>query len=77
MAYKAVMKPTEGTILTVAREMGEFAMANYASYDSQESFLTDVINHGKNTLGKNAGNASGAKKKRAWLMLVDKALFAS
>ena len=29
-AYKAVMKPTEGTILTVARKMGEFADANYA-----------------------------------------------
>src|SRR5665647_3526854 len=27
VAYKAVMKPTEGTILTVAREMGEFAVS--------------------------------------------------
>lgn len=52
VAYKAVMKPTEGTILTVAREMGEFAMANYESYDNLESFMTDVINHGKVTLKK-------------------------
>ena len=26
-AYKAVMKPTEGTILTVAREIGEIAIS--------------------------------------------------
>lgn len=52
VAYKAVMKPTEGTILTVAREMGEFAMAKYSAYDSMESFITDVIAHGKVTLEK-------------------------
>ncbi|WP_414732159.1 DAK2 domain-containing protein [Acetobacterium carbinolicum] len=52
VAYKAVMKPTEGTILTVAREMGEFAMAKYSTYDNLENFMTDVIAHGKVTLKK-------------------------
>lgn len=52
VAYKAVMKPTEGTILTVAREMGEFAMAKYEAYDNLESFIADVIHHGRVTLDK-------------------------
>ncbi|MBC3887625.1 DAK2 domain-containing protein [Acetobacterium paludosum] len=52
VAYKAVMKPTEGTILTVAREMGEFAMAKINDYDGLETYLLDVINHGKATLQK-------------------------
>ncbi|SHE27377.1 DAK2 domain-containing protein [Alkalibacter saccharofermentans] len=52
MAYKAVMKPTEGTILTVARGMAEFAMSNNESYIDMESFLTDVIKEGKIILDK-------------------------
>jgi hypothetical protein len=52
MAYKAVMKPTEGTILTVARGMAEFAMSNSESYTDMESFLTDVIKEGKVILDK-------------------------
>lgn len=51
-AYKAVMKPTEGTILTVAREMAEFAMAQYDAYDNLEDFLEDIIKHGKEALAK-------------------------
>jgi len=50
VAYKAVMKPTEGTILTVAREMGEFAMANMNDYENLEDYLEDVLKHGKATL---------------------------
>lgn len=50
MAYKAVMKPTEGTILTVAREMSEFASAHYQDYASLESFFGDVIKHGRISL---------------------------
>lgn len=49
-AYKAVMKPTEGTILTVARKMGEFADANYPNYTDMNEFLTDVIREGNKTL---------------------------
>ncbi|NTW73070.1 MAG: DAK2 domain-containing protein, partial [Eubacteriaceae bacterium] len=52
MAYKAVMKPTEGTILTVAREMSSFAMSNHTKYESVELFLPDIIAWGKETLDK-------------------------
>jgi DAK2 domain fusion protein YloV len=49
-AYKAVMKPTEGTILTVAREMSEFAQAHYKDYDDILSFLNDVLAQGQDAL---------------------------
>lgn len=49
-AYKAVMKPTEGTILTVAREMAEFAMAHMQAYDNLEDYLKDIIEQGKDAL---------------------------
>src|SRR5699024_6669864 len=50
MAYKAVMKPTEGTILTVARECAE-----YASYLAKKEkdiiiFMSEVIEHGNKSL---------------------------
>ena len=51
-AYKAVMKPTEGTILTVARECGEFAMSIWREDDDVLSFLKRVIDHGNITLEK-------------------------
>lgn len=51
-AYKAVMKPTEGTILTVARECGEFAMSIYREDKDILSFLKRVIDHGNTTLEK-------------------------
>ena len=50
VAYKAVMKPTEGTILTVAREMGEFAMDNYKTYNDLTTFLDAILKQGKETL---------------------------
>lgn len=50
VAYKAVMKPTEGTILTVAREMGQFAMTNMKDYNGLEDYLEAVLEHGKATL---------------------------
>lgn len=49
-AYKAVLKPTEGTVLTVARMMAEFARANYESYDDLAEFLSDVISEGNRVL---------------------------
>jgi len=49
-AYKAVMKPTEGTILTVAREMAEFAEKNYLDYDHLETFAKAVIEQGQDAL---------------------------
>lgn len=51
-AYKAVMKPTEGTILTVARECGEFAMKIWEENDDILSFFKRVIDHGNITLNK-------------------------
>ncbi|HZK33211.1 MAG TPA: DAK2 domain-containing protein [Tissierellaceae bacterium] len=51
-AYKAVMKPTEGTILTVARECGEYAVANYSKEDDILVFLKKIINHGEIILAK-------------------------
>lgn len=51
-AYKAVMKPVEGTILTVARETAEKAMATYAEYDDVVLFLEDLIIQAKDTLNR-------------------------
>lgn len=51
-AYKAVMKPTEGTILTVARECGEFAISNCDKYEDLSLFLDDIIKHGNIILDK-------------------------
>jgi DAK2 domain fusion protein YloV len=51
-AYKAVMKPTEGTILTVARECGEYAMSIYKEETDILLFLKRVIDHGKIVLDK-------------------------
>lgn len=49
-AYKAVMKPTEGTILTVARECGEYAMSIYRKEEDIAEFIKKVIAHGNQTL---------------------------
>ncbi len=49
-AYKAVMKPTEGTILTVARMMAEFATENHEKYDDALSFLEAVYEAGNKAL---------------------------
>lgn len=51
-AYRAVMKPTEGTILTVARECAEKAMEIYKKQKDIKLFLEDIIKHGDNTLQK-------------------------
>ncbi|MCO8194721.1 DAK2 domain-containing protein [Anaerofustis sp. NSJ-163] len=50
MAYRAVMKPTEGTILTVAREMHEFAKEHGKSYSSVEDFISHVLEAGEKSL---------------------------
>jgi hypothetical protein len=49
-AYKAVMKPKEGTILTIARAAGEHAYA--CSYDEEdiETALASVIRHAEDVL---------------------------
>lgn len=52
MAYRAVMKPTEGTILTVAREMSEFASENSDNYELDDitKFIEDVLKVGEKSL---------------------------
>lgn len=49
-AYKAVLKPTEGTILTVARLMAEFALENYNNYTVASDFLIDIVKEGNRVL---------------------------
>lgn len=51
-AYKAVMKPTEGTILTVAREMAEYAKANESKYTDICEFFGMIVNAGEIALRK-------------------------
>ncbi len=51
-AYRAVMKPIEGTILTVARESSEEAMRISKQQDDINLFLQQVIEAGKNSLDR-------------------------
>ena len=51
-AYRAVMKPTEGTILTVVRETAEFAEANYQDYTDVLSFAKDLLDAAKDSLNR-------------------------
>lgn len=50
--YNAVMKPTEGTILTVGRELSDFAIKNYRKYDDILEFLKDIIEAANISLSK-------------------------
>ena len=43
VAYRAVMKPTEGTILTVVREVSEFAEANFEKFSNKENAETEFF----------------------------------
>jgi DAK2 domain fusion protein YloV len=61
-AYRAVMKPTEGTILTVIREMSEFAAENFESFEDPTEFLAAVIDAGNKSLD-NTTNILPALKK--------------
>lgn len=51
-AYKAVMKPIEGTILTVARECAEMAINISKKETDVVEFMRLVIKHGEETLSK-------------------------
>ena len=51
-AYKAVMKPKEGTILTVARGIADEALSIAEEIEDIESFLQDVFAHGHAVLKK-------------------------
>ena len=49
-AYKAVMRPKEGTILTVAREMASYALNHALNTEDMEELLESTIHHGKEVL---------------------------
>ncbi len=49
-AYKSVMKPKEGTILTVAKEVSNAAVSMYQTALDAQTFLREVINHGYKVL---------------------------
>ncbi|HHV38381.1 MAG TPA: DAK2 domain-containing protein [Tepidimicrobium sp.] len=51
-AYKAVMKPTEGTILTVARGCAEHALSIAEKEDDISVFMKSVIEHGNDVLNR-------------------------
>lgn len=51
-AYRAVMKPTEGTILTVIREGAEFAEENYQDFEDAAEFFFAVLNACKESLAR-------------------------
>ncbi len=61
-AYRAVMKPTEGTILTVIREISEFADSNHKNYEDMGEFLKAVVEAGNKSLD-NTPNLLPALKK--------------
>ena len=51
-AYKAVMKPKEGTILTVARGMAEKSLELAETTDDLDEFIPQVLEHGDYVLSK-------------------------
>lgn len=61
-AYRAVMKPTEGTILTVIREISEFAEQSFADFDDLLAFLKAIVDAGNKSLD-NTPNLLPALKK--------------
>ena len=53
IAYGAVSKPKEGTILTVVRMMSEYAMQVYNRFKNFEEFLPEVIKKGEEIKARN------------------------
>ena len=64
-AYKAVMKPKEGTILTVAREAAAKAAEIAETAEDLDTFFQDVIAHAEADSGEDSGNASGSERGRS------------
>lgn len=52
LAYEAVINPTEGTILTVAREAADYAYANTLGGGNVEKFFMDYLSQARKTLKK-------------------------
>ena len=51
-AYKAVMRPKEGTILTVAKAMSTKALEIYEEVDDIQEFIKEVLNAGDKALAR-------------------------
>ena len=51
-AYKAVMRPKEGTILTVAKAMSTKALEIYEDVDDIQEFIKEVLNAGDKALAR-------------------------
>ena len=75
-AYKAVMKPKEGTILTVARGMAEKAAELATETDDDHGMFCREGHRAWaiTVLEPDSGNASGAESRQAWWIPADRAL---
>lgn len=81
-AYKAVMKPTEGTILTVAREIGKAAVAKSLETDDFATMLSHALNKGNKALEKTPEMLPALKKAgvvdaggQGWIYFLEGALY--
>ncbi len=61
-AYRAVMKPTEGTILTVIRQMAEFAEEHVSGYTEVDEFLHAILEAGHESLKATTNMLPALKK---------------
>lgn len=80
-AYKAVMKPTEGTILTVAREVGEKAVKVASGEDDLTIVLEEAVKRGNKVLDKTPDMLPALKKAgvvdaggKGWILFLEGAL---
>ena len=64
-AYKAVMKPKEGTILTVAREAAAKAVELAETAEDLDTFFQAVIDSCRGNSGEDSGNASCSERSRS------------
>ena len=68
-AYKAVMKPKEGTILTVAKEAAQRASAIADTSESLEEFFNIIFQHAEETLEKTPDMLPILKEAGNWYLV--------
>lgn len=61
-AYRAVMKPTEGTILTVIREAAEYAEASFDEFTDITEFLRSILDAAEQSLNRTTELLPALKK---------------
>ncbi|MBE7044133.1 MAG: DAK2 domain-containing protein [Ruminococcaceae bacterium] len=81
-AYKAVMNPTEGTILTVAREIAQRAVLKSEEESDVQVVLEKALKHGAKVLAKTPEMLPALKKAgvvdaggQGWLFFLEGALY--